>query len=61
MNIFDCQKWYRIDLNKLIWTSGEVTDYIDPCAPQSLLSFNEIEQALVKRLDLDGFDTSSLP
>jgi arylsulfatase A-like enzyme len=61
VNIIDCQKWYRFNLETLKWTSGDVLGNIDPCPQQNPLSFDEIKQEMVQRLVLDGFDTSSLP
>jgi phosphoglycerol transferase MdoB-like AlkP superfamily enzyme len=60
LNIVECQKWYRVDLKKLTWSSGEITGDTAPCTQASLLSFDEIKQAAIQRLDQDGFDTSSL-
>jgi hypothetical protein len=60
VNIKDCQKWYTINLKTFTWSSGEVPEYTTPCSEDSLLSFDEIKQALIQRLTMDGFDTSSL-
>jgi arylsulfatase A-like enzyme len=60
INIIDCQKWYRFNLETLNWSSGDVTENMDPCPQQSPLSFEEIKQEMIHRLVLDGFDTSSL-
>jgi hypothetical protein len=38
-----------------------VIGYVEPCDPKSLLSFDQIKQAIYKRLQMDGFDISSLP
>jgi hypothetical protein len=61
VNIVDCQKWYLFDLNTLTWSSGEVPGYTTPCSEGSLLSFDEIKQALTQRLIMDGIDISFLP
>jgi len=61
VNIVDCQKWYLFDLNTRTWSSGEVQGYTAPCSEDSLHSFDEIKQALIQRLTMDGFDISSLP
>jgi hypothetical protein len=60
INIVDCQKWYQVDLTKNTWSSGEVAGHTDPCGENSLLSFDTVKQAMIRRLTLDGFDTSSL-
>jgi hypothetical protein len=60
MNVIDCQKWYQVDLPTFTWTSGDVAGYTAPCNQDRLRSFDEIKQELIRRLDLDGFDTSSL-
>ena len=60
INIKDCQKWYTFDLKTFTWSSGDVSEYIRPCDEGSLHSFDEIKQALIQRLIMDGFDTSSL-
>jgi hypothetical protein len=60
INIKDCQKWYTFDLKTFTWSSGDVSGYIRPCDEGSLHSFDEIKQALIQRLTMDDFDTSSL-
>jgi glucan phosphoethanolaminetransferase (alkaline phosphatase superfamily) len=60
INIKDCQKWYTFNLKTYTWSSGEVAGYTEPCDESSLHSFDEIKQALIQRLSMDGFDTSSL-
>jgi glucan phosphoethanolaminetransferase (alkaline phosphatase superfamily) len=60
VNIKDCQKWYTFDLKTYTWSSGEVFGYAHPCDEGSLHTFDEIKQALIQRLTMDGFDTSSL-
>jgi hypothetical protein len=60
-NVVDCQRWYYLDLSTLKWISGDIQGYTSPCSEDSLLSFNEIKNALSQQLTTDGFDTSSLP
>jgi len=61
INIKDCQRWYTFDLKAFTWTSGEIPGYTHPCNDSSLLSFDEIKEAMVNRLSMDGFDVTSLP
>jgi arylsulfatase A-like enzyme len=59
--IIDCNQWYQINLRKLTWSSGEVSGYIDPCSPSSMLSLEQIKAALADHLASTGFDISTLP
>jgi phosphoglycerol transferase MdoB-like AlkP superfamily enzyme len=61
VNIIECQKWYTYDLKTFTWSSGDIAGYSHPCNESSLLSFDEIKEAMVNRLSMDGFDISSLP
>jgi len=61
ININDCQKWYRLDLRQLGWTSGDIIGYPNPCSAEELLSFESIKQATADQLARDGFNISSLP
>jgi hypothetical protein len=61
LDILDCQEMYSFDLTSYEWISSEVAGYVDPCNEGDLLSFDEIKQSLYQRLDMDGFDISSLP
>ncbi len=61
INMKDCQRWYTFDLKAFTWTSGEIPGYTHPCNDSSLLSFDEIKEAMVNRLSMDGFDVTSLP
>ena len=60
-SIINCQKWYAFSLIAYGWKSGDVPGHTNPCSADSLLSFDEINQAMKDRLSLDGFDVSSLP
>jgi arylsulfatase A-like enzyme len=61
VNIVDCQKWYQLNLATFAWSDGEVPGYTTPCRDDSLKSLDEIKQAMVHRLEADGFDLSTLP
>ncbi len=61
INVIDCQRWYTFDLTAFIWSTGEVMGYVNPCSPTQMLSWDEIEQAVLDRLASDGFDISSIP
>jgi hypothetical protein len=61
LNVANCQMMYSFNLTTYEWTSGEVIGYVEPCDPKSLLSFDQIKQAIYKRLQMDGFNISSLP
>jgi hypothetical protein len=61
LNVLNCQIMYSFDLTTYEWSSVEVTGYVEPCDPKSLLSTDQIQQAIYQRLEMDGFDISSLP
>lgn len=56
----DCQRWYELNLQIAEWRSGDIPDHTAPCSEDSLLSFDTIKQEVYQRLELDGFDISSL-
>jgi hypothetical protein len=60
-NIIDCQKWYRLNLIDMTWDSGDVPGHTRPCTEDSLLSMDQIKDALAEYLSANGFDTSTLP
>jgi hypothetical protein len=61
LNVLNCQMMYSFDLTSYEWSSVEVVGYVEPCDPTSLLSSDQIKQAIYQRLEMDGFDISSLP
>lgn len=61
LDVIDCQNWYSFDLTTYEWSTGGVAGYVKPCSPETLLSKDQIKQAVYQRLSMDGFDTSSLP
>jgi hypothetical protein len=61
LSVVNCQMIYSLDLSTYEWQSSEVAGYVEPCDPKTLLSFDEIKQAVYQRLEMDGFDLSSLP
>jgi hypothetical protein len=61
LNVLNCQMMYSLDLTAYEWSSVEVVGYVEPCDPTSLLSTDQIQQAIYQRLEMDGFDISSLP
>jgi len=61
LNVLNCQMMYSFDLTTYAWSSVEVIGYVEACDPKSLLSSDQIKQAIYQRLETDGFDISSLP
>jgi arylsulfatase A-like enzyme len=61
INVIDCQKNYRLNLQSLNWTTTDISDYPTPCQQGSLHSFEDIKQVVASQLAKDGFDISSLP
>ena len=61
INIINCQKWHRLNLIDMTWDSGVVTGHTNPCPEDSLLSMDQIKDALAEYLSTNGFDISTLP
>jgi hypothetical protein len=61
LNVVNCQMMYSLDLTNYEWSSSEIAGYMEPCDPKDLMSFDEIRHAAYQRLEMDGFDISSLP
>ena len=61
LNVLNCQMMYSLDLTTYEWSSSEIAGYVEPCNPKDLLSLDEIRQAAYQRLEMDGFNISSLP
>jgi glucan phosphoethanolaminetransferase (alkaline phosphatase superfamily) len=60
-NIINCQRWYQLDLANLTWNSGDIPGHTNPCTEDSLLSMDQIKEALTEYLSTNGFDISTLP
>jgi hypothetical protein len=59
--VIDCHKWYSLNLITMTWESGEVAGHTNPCTEDSLLSMDQIKDALAEYLSTHGFDVSTLP
>lgn len=55
-----CQKWYRINLRDFIWEEGEVVGHSAPCGGEISPDAKSVQIEILKRLEMDGFDISSL-
>jgi hypothetical protein len=55
-----CQKWYRINLRDFIWEEGEVVGHSAPCEGEISPDAKSVQKEILKRLEMDGFDISSL-
>jgi arylsulfatase A-like enzyme len=60
-NIINCQKWYRLNIVDMTWDSGDIPGHTSPCSEDSLLSMDQIKDALAEYLSTNGFDISTLP
>jgi hypothetical protein len=60
-NVIDCQKWHRLNLIDMTWHSGDIPGHTNPCTEDSLLSMDQIKDALAEYLSTNGFDISTLP
>ena len=60
-NVVNCHKWYWFDLSNLTWDSGDVPGHTMPCINESLLTMDQIKEALAEYLSDNGFDISTLP
>jgi hypothetical protein len=60
-NVVNCQKWYSLNLINMVWESGEVAGHTNPCKEDSLLSMEQIKDALAEYLSTYGFDITTLP
>lgn len=55
-----CQKWYRINLRSFEWEQGEVVGHSAPCEDDVLPDAKSAQSAILKRLEWDGFEISTL-
>ena len=60
-NVIDCQKWHRLNLIDMTWHSGDIPGHTNPCTEESLLTIDQIKDALGEYLSTNGFDISTLP
>jgi predicted AlkP superfamily pyrophosphatase or phosphodiesterase len=60
INMVVCQKWYGLGTDSLTWTEGEVAGYPTPCDASKLPNLRQAQEIIVKQLEEDGFDTTSL-
>lgn len=58
IQVVDCGRWRRLDLETDEWTSGEVQGYLGSCSEAERLPFEQIQELITARLGEDGF---SLP
>jgi len=60
-NVINCHRWYRLNLIDMVWDIGNVPGHTKPCAEDSLLSMDQIEDALANYLSTNDFEISTLP
>jgi arylsulfatase A-like enzyme len=59
-NVINCQKWYKLTLIDLTWSSGDIPGHSSPCLEDNLLTMEQVNDALTEHLLSNGFDTSTL-
>jgi hypothetical protein len=59
-NVINCQKWYKLNLIDLTWSSGDIQGHSSPCLEDNLLTMEQVNDALTEHLLSNGFDTSTL-
>ena len=63
MTVIDCDRYYRINLEELSWSSGVVSTYVGTCSEKDYSSKAEVRSTVLNRLTEDGFefDPSMIP
>ena len=63
MTVIDCDRYYRLNLEKFTWSSGVVSSYVGACSEKDYVSKTEIRTYVIDRLIKDGFefDQSTIP
>lgn len=56
MTVIDCDRYYRLNLEKYAWSYGEVSSYVGACSEDDYLSKAEIRIIMVNKLIEDGFE-----
>lgn len=56
VDVVQCQRWYRIDLQKLVVQQGFVAQFVDPCADSQLDSVEEVHRQVGELLTELGYD-----
>ena len=56
MTVIDCDRYYRLNLEKFAWSYGEVSSYVGACSEDDYLSKAEIRIIMVNKLIEDGFE-----
>ena len=56
MTVIDCDRYYRLNLEKYAWSYGEVSSYVGACSEEDYLSKAEIRLIMVNKLIEDGFE-----
>ncbi len=63
ITIIDCDRYYRLNLENLTWSTGNVPSYVGTCSENDYSSKEEIRSTILNRLTMDGFefDQSIIP
>ena len=63
ITIIDCDRYYRLNLENLTWSTGNVPSYVGTCSENDYSSKEEIRSTILNRLTMDGFefDQSNIP
>jgi len=56
MTVIDCDRYYRLNLEDLTWSTGVVSTYVGTCSENEYSSKSEIRSAMLNRLITDGFE-----
>ena len=59
--VMNCQIWHRVNLEQMIWESGEVIGHTSPCQSSEMFTLDQIKSEVIEHLDQEGFDTTSIP
>ena len=56
MNVIDCDRYYRLNLEDLTWSGGIVPSYVGTCNEAAYATGSEIRGLIINRLIEDGFE-----
>ena len=56
MNVIDCDRYYRLNLEDLTWSNGIVLSYVGTCDEAEYATSSEIRELIINRLIEDGFE-----
>lgn len=56
LNVIDCDRYYKLNLEDLSWSNGVVSSYMGTCSEQDYASKTELRRSMLSRLINDGFE-----